>query len=61
MCHWWREQYAKGWGVESHNRRNLGEELDPQERQGEVLGRGEEEGWTAIEYSLRSSERLPTS
>ena len=29
---WWREQYAKGWGVESHIRGNLGKELDLQER-----------------------------
>ena len=36
----WREQYAKGWGVESHNRGNLGKELDPQERQGASVGEG---------------------
>ena len=42
MHHGWREQYTKGWGVESHNRGNLGEGLDPQERQGAnvVEGRG---------------------
>lgn len=43
---WWREKYAKGWGVESHIRGNLAEELDLQERQGVSVGegRGEEVG-----------------
>ena len=36
----WREQYAKGWGMESHIRGNLGEEPDPQERQGGSVGEG---------------------
>jgi len=39
-CCGWREQYAKGWGVESHIRRTLGEELDLQERQGTSVGEG---------------------
>ena len=50
-----REQYTKGWGVESHNRGKPGEGLDPKERQGPVLGRGEEEGWATLEYSLHPS------
>lgn len=39
-----REQYAKGWEVESHIRGNLGEEVDLQERQGASVGEGREEG-----------------
>ena len=58
----WREQYAKGWGVESHIRGNLGEELDLQERQGASVGegRGEEVGHHRI---LPTPQRahLPTS
>lgn len=58
MPHRWREQYTKGWGVESHNRGSLGKELDPQERQGTSVGEGRrgEEGPAAIEYSLHPSE-----
>ena len=44
-----REQYTKGWEVESHIRGNLGEELDLQERQGASVGEGRE-------YSLHHSE-----
>ena len=36
----WREQYAKGWGVESRNKGNPGEGLDSQERQGASVGEG---------------------
>ena len=54
----WREQYAKGWGVESHNRGNLGEDLDPLRDKPSVLGRREEEGRAAIEYSLHPASAL---
>ena len=49
--------------MESHNRGKLGKDLDLQKRQVPVLGRGEEEGWAAIEYSLCPSEHtcLPAS
>ena len=40
VSHRRKEQYAKGWGVESHNRGNLGKDLDPQERQGTSVGEG---------------------
>jgi len=39
-CSRWRVQYAKGWGVESHIRGNLGEEVDLQERQDTSVGEG---------------------
>lgn len=38
--HGWREQYTKGWGVESHNRGKLREEVEPEERQGTSVGEG---------------------
>ena len=40
---WEREQYAKGWEVESHIRGNLEKELDLEERQGTSVGEGREE------------------
>ena len=40
----WREQYAKGWGVESHNRGHMGEGPDPQVRQGTSVGEGRARG-----------------
>ena len=52
----WMEQYAKGWGVESYNRGKLGEGLDQQRIKVPVLGRGEEEGWATIEYSLHPNK-----
>ena len=36
-----KEQCAIGWGVESHDRGNLGEGLGPQEKQGTIAGEGE--------------------
>ena len=30
-----------GWGVERHGRGNLGEDLGPQEKQGDIVGEGE--------------------
>ena len=35
------EQHAMGWVMESHGRRNPGEGLDPQERQGTIVGEDE--------------------
>ena len=45
------EWYAKGWGVKSHGRWNLGEGPDPQEMQGATVGKGQ----AAIENSLGPS------
>ena len=61
-CCGWREQYAKGWGAESHIKGNLTEEVDLQKRQGASVGegRGEEVGHHRI---LPTPQRahLPTS
>ena len=40
MCCRRGEQYAKGWGVESHDRGNPGEGLKPQETQGTIVMEG---------------------
>ena len=32
---WW---WTKGWGVESHTRKNLREDLGPQEKQDTIVG-----------------------
>ena len=62
MSQGWREQYAKGWEVESHNRGNLAEDLDHRRDKAPVLGRGEEEGWATIKYSLCPSKHTcPTA
>ena len=61
-CPKWREQYTKGWGVESHNRGNPGEGPDLQERQGATVaeGRGGGEGHHRIHLAPQH-RRLPAS
>ena len=49
-----------GWGGEHHGRRNPGECLDPQHRQGTIVGRGEEEGQTATVNTLLWSMHMPS-
>ena len=58
----WREQYVKGWRVESHIKGNLGEELDLQERQGTSFGkgRGGGVGWHRI-HPTPQRGHLPAS
>ena len=41
---WTGGWYTKDWGVESHGRGNPGEGQELQERQGTIVGEGEEEG-----------------
>ena len=48
-----KEHGATGGGVECHGRENMGEDLGPQEKQGAICWRGqEEEGWSTIGISL---------
>ena len=61
--HGWREQYTKGWGVESHNRGKLREEVEPEERQGTSVGEGR--GGRVVRQSsesdgARQMHRIPT-
>ena len=52
----WREQYAKGWGVESTLEGTWEKSWICRRDKAPVLGRGAEEGWAAIEYSPHHRE-----
>ena len=47
-----------GWGVERHGRGNLGEDLGPQEKQGDIVGEGRAGGVDPIGNSLLHSMHM---
>lgn len=44
VVRWAGKHCAVGWGVERHDRGNLGGHLGPQEKQGAIVGEGERRG-----------------